>query len=168
MKHLYAPWRESYIRAKKYTDCVFCIEPEESATSAARDAELFILHRYTHCFVMLNRFPYNGGHLLVIPYEHRASLTDCAPEILHEMIEVGTLATAILSKACKAEGFNIGFNLGGPAAGGSIPEHLHMHVLPRWQGDTGFLTTLADTKPVSVNLPALYDQLKAFFITTAA
>ena len=134
----------------------------------ADDEQRFIIKRLRHCFVMLNRFPYNGGHLLVIPYEHRSLLTDFPPEALHELMEVAALATALLTQELGAQGFNLGINVGGVAAGGSIPEHLHLHVLPRWAGDTGFLTTLADTKPISVDLPELYQRLTKAFLRSCS
>jgi ATP adenylyltransferase len=159
MKHLYAPWRGDYITDTAHTGaCVFCEQ-----ISANNDAHYFIIQRFTHCFVMLNLFPYNAGHVMVIPYRHVATLTKLTPQERGEMMEVSNLALIVLKKSLKADGFNLGVNLGGKAAGGSIPRHLHMHVLPRWHGDTSFLTTLAETKQISVNLTELYRKLKAAF-----
>lgn len=158
MKHLYAPWRTDYITKKHNKKCVFCAQIEQS-----NDTENFIIKRFDHCFVMLNLFPYNAGHMMVIPYHHSATLTKLNTAERYEIMEASTMAMNILKKELKADGFNIGVNLGGKASGGSISKHLHMHVLPRWHGDTSFLTTLAETKQISTNLVELYKKLtKAF------
>lgn len=163
MKHLYAPWRGEYTRSteqKKNTlsICPFCIQGQEK-----HDSERFIIKRYKHTFVMLNTYPYNLGHCMVIPYQHTGSLAHLSSETRSELIEVVTTTNSILERMLKTDGINIGLNSGGKAAGGSIPEHLHMHVVPRWLGDTNFLVTLADTKPLSGNLGELYLQLKEAF-----
>lgn len=159
MKHLYAPWRSQYIQANQTSNaCVFCTQ-----ATTTQDKQHFIIKRYEHCFLVLNLFPYNPGHLLVIPYEHQASLELLPRAARHELMDVITHAIQILTKELKAQGFNVGVNLGGKAAGGSIPDHLHMHVLPRYQGDTNFLVTLAETKQISANLLELYEKLKIAF-----
>lgn len=164
MKQLYAPWRSNYTLGgsgkKNGKGCPFCVQAADT-----NDAEHFIIKRYKHCFVMLNLFPYNAGHLMVIPYEHTGQLPELSKEAQHEIIEVVSQAVTILQTTLKAEGLNIGFNFGGKAAGGSIPEHLHLHVVPRWLGDTNFLVALADTKPISLNLAEIYQQLQKAFAT---
>lgn len=159
MEQLYAPWRTTYItktRSKKA--CVFCKEADTT-----HDAEHFILKRGEHCFVMLNIYPYNAGHLMVIPYHHAAQLSALSIEAQHELIELTSESMDILKKVLKAQGFNAGLNLGGKAAGGSIARHLHMHVVPRWKGDTNFMATIAEVKPISADLVAIYRKLLRHF-----
>ena len=162
MKQLYAPWRSNYTLGisdkKNGKTCPFCVQAADT-----NDAEHFIIKRYKHCFVMLNLYPYNAGHLMVIPYQHTGQLPELPAQAQHEIIDVVSHAVTILQTTLKAEGLNIGFNFGGKAAGGSIPEHLHLHVVPRWLGDTNFLVTLADTKPISFDLQKMYEQLQKAF-----
>jgi len=164
MKHLYAPWRGNYSKEteqEKLTpkECPFCI------TDSTPDEARLILKRYMHVFVMLNKYPYNAGHCLVVPYQHTGNLSELSHEARVELIEVTTQTNTILEKFCKADGTNIGINSGSKASGGSIPDHLHMHIVPRFIGDTTFLVTIADTKPISASLSALYTELKKEFIT---
>ncbi len=166
MKDLYAPWRSSYARAKddqtrqettQSNECVFC-----SFLKEKNDAQHFILKRYTHCFAILNKYPYNAGHLMVIPLAHAKNLHDLSSEARAEIMEITSLSVNIVQTELKADGINLGLNLGS-AAGAGIPSHLHMHVLPRWHGDTNFLPALADIKIVSFNLKEIYDLLKPAF-----
>jgi ATP adenylyltransferase len=165
MKQLYAPWRRLYAYdAEKKKDvplieCVFC----HFAAHAEEDGKNFVLKRYEYSFVLLNLYPYNGGHLLIVPYQHTDTLFKLDSRERAELMEVSSGAMLILNNVLSPHGFNMGINIGGKAAGGSIPEHLHMHLLPRWHGDTSFLPTLADTKPISENLLLLYTELKKFF-----
>lgn len=159
MEHLYAPWRSSYIHKKDNTGpCPFCITwaPEQ-------DTDHFVIKRFESSAVFLNIFPYNAGHLLVVPFEHCAQLQDVPTQVRHELIDIATQATMILHKTFKNQGTNIGINSGGASAGGTVPEHLHIHVLPRFQGDTNFLATLAQTKAISFDLPQIYQQLHSAF-----
>ncbi|CAN5160462.1 HIT domain-containing protein [soil metagenome] len=165
MKDLYAPWRSPYSSSDAShkdanalsTDCVFCSSAKQDA-----DSTNFILKRYTHCFAILNKYPYNAGHIMVIPYEHVKKLSDVSSEAQHEIISVISQATTIVETHLKAEGINIGLNIG-PASGAGIPGHLHWHVLPRWNGDTNFLPTLANTKVISFDLKEIYDLLLPHF-----
>lgn len=165
MKKIYAPWRDKYINKTAHKPnedrmeqkCVFCSQLEEN-----KDEEYFILKRFKHTFVMLNLYPYNGGHLMILPLAHKGTLETCTPEERSELIEVTTLCTTILKKTEKPQGFNIGLNMG-KAGGGGIPSHLHFHLLPRWEGDTNFMPLLAETKPLSIDLVALYKKLKKEF-----
>ncbi len=165
MKILYAPWRTDYsssVSDHKYetateTECIFCTQIQEN-----NDTQNFILKRYRHCFAILNKYPYNAGHLMVIPFKHTNSLLGLEAEALHEIMTVIAQATAHAEKALKSEGINIGLNLG-KASGAGIPAHLHWHILPRWQGDTNFLPTLANTKVISFDLQEIYEQLKPLF-----
>lgn len=164
MKILYAPWREDYTtksaRGSDGTEgnpedtCVFCEQ-----LKAQNDPEHFILGRFKHCYVVLNKYPYNGGHLLVLPFEHKAKLSDLSSEAQTEIIKVISHCSTILEKELEAKGINVGLNQG-KAAGAGLPSHLHFHVLPRWIGDTNFLPTLGQTKTVSTSLNDVFTKLK--------
>lgn len=167
MKQLYAPWRDTYSLsvANKESEtiseqhCVFCSHFNDTA-----DENNFILRRFKHCVVMLNRFPYNAGHVLILPKAHVPNLEDLPRDARIELIELATHSTQILKKNLNAAGINVGLNLG-RAAGAGIPSHLHMHILPRFVGDTNFLATLADTKAISFDLHKTYKQLKPDFLS---
>lgn len=166
MKNLYAPWRSDYTTSTARTKnenapseaCVFCAHRDHPQD----DAKNFILQRHEHVFVMFNKFPYNAGHLLVVPYAHVGSLELLSKEARSELIEVTTHAMTILKRETGAEGFNSGLNIG-KAAGAGIPSHLHMHVLPRFTGDTNFLPTLGETRVISFDLNAMYQHLVQAF-----
>lgn len=165
MKKLYAPWRSSYTtstaRTKnentKKNECVFCSQIKEK-----KDAKHFILKRTKNSIVMLNLYPYNAGHLLVLPVSHTATLDKLSKEQRAELMELVSQTSSIVTKILGAEGVNVGLNLG-KASGAGIPSHLHFHVLPRWIGDTNFLPTLSDTKQISFDLKKIYTQLKKGF-----
>jgi ATP adenylyltransferase len=165
MKNLYAPWRSPYSSSDAShkgadtptSDCVFC-----DCISQSSDEHNFILKRYTHCVAILNKYPYNAGHLMIIPNKHIKKLIDLSPEALNEIMAVITHATTIVEEQLKAEGINIGLNVGS-ASGAGIPSHLHWHVLPRWNGDTNFLPTLAATKVISFDLKEIYELLMSHF-----
>jgi len=166
MKNLYAPWRSDYTTSTARTKnentpsdaCVFCCHRD----TPNDDVKNFVLKRYEHVFVMFNKFPYNAGHLLVVPYAHSGSLDLLSKEARNELIEVTSYAMTILKRETGAEGFNSGLNIG-KVAGAGIPAHLHMHVLPRFTGDTNFLPTLGETRVISFDLNAMYQHLvKAF------
>ena len=165
MNILYAPWRSKYAKSINKTKkeictentCVFCQHFSEK-----NDATNFILKRYKNSIVMLNLYPYNAGHLLVIPKKHKPDLDKLTKEERSELMEVVNTCTKILKKVLQPEGFNIGMNLG-KLAGAGIPSHLHIHILPRWLGDTNFLPLLAETKQISFDLKDIYTKLKKEF-----
>lgn len=165
MNNLYAPWRSDYsddVSAGKQNAalkdaCVFC-----RIVADSNDEEHFVIKRFEYVFVMLNRFPYNAGHLLIIPYAHKGSLQEISVDTYQELMGVTVLCEDVLKKALNPDGFNIGMNLG-KAAGAGIPSHLHMHVLPRWQGDTNFMPALGQTKVISYDLTTVYHKIKAVF-----
>jgi len=165
MKKLFAPWRSDYAsdsgEAKKEkttkTQCLFCSQLKEN-----KDETYFILKRLKHSFVMLNRYPYNAGHLLVLPIKHCANLNDLSKEERAELMELTNHSIEIVNKVLKNDGLNVGLNLG-KAAGAGIPSHLHIHILPRWEGDTNFMPTIAQTKVISFDLGQIYGQLKQKF-----
>ena len=164
MKYLYAPWRGTYATAveqkkPKATDkSIFATQFEES-----QDDKNLILRRFTHVAVLLNLYPYNPGHLLVMPLKQVENLDAMPREALHEFMETIATGTKILKEELKADGINIGLNLGDCSSGGSIPGHLHAHLIPRWRGDTGFLPLTAETKVLSEDLRVVYKKLKPAF-----
>ncbi|MGC2310766.1 MAG: HIT domain-containing protein [Candidatus Babeliaceae bacterium] len=162
MNHLYAPWRTNYVtqseESSQSQQCPFCISPDQYD-----DEKNFIIKRFENAYVMLNKYPYNAGHLLIIPYAHKASLEFLSSQERAEIMEIMTTALQILQKVLKNQGTNIGINVGGKAAGGSVPDHLHWHAVPRFLGDTNFLPILAQTKSISLDLHDLYKKLKGAF-----
>lgn len=147
---LWAPWRIEFIRSDKNVACFLC--GNEQAAGEGADEEL-IVYRAAECFVMLNRFPYNSGHLLVSPYRHIGDIAGLTAAERHELMDVCVLAKNVLQKLLNPDAFNIGFNLG-TAAGAGVAEHLHMHVVPRWNGDTSFMPVISDTRCVPEALTA--------------
>ena len=165
MDILYAPWRDTYVTKSKEDNgvlpddsCVFC-DKIIIDDSAPQD---FILKKTKHAFVILNLYPYNGGHLLILPIQHVAHLEDLSKEIRAELMELMNASIVILKNVLQAQGVNAGMNLG-RASGAGIPSHLHMHVVPRWVGDTSFITVIGNTKNVSVDLEKIYKNLKPSF-----
>jgi ATP adenylyltransferase len=166
MKNLYAPWRSPYAGALTKTkqekktksgECVFCMQPQEK-----RDEKNFIIKRYKYCYAVLNKYPYNAGHLMVIPFAHVKDLQSLEQEARHEIMEVVNTCIQIVYDELKCQGVNVGLNLGN-ASGAGIPSHIHMHILPRLEGDTNFLPTLANTKVISFDLKEIYELLKPAF-----
>jgi ATP adenylyltransferase len=157
MKRLWAPWRMDYIRGPKFNGCIFCALPNAQA-----DRENLILYRGQRSFVMLNRYPYNNGHLMVAPYEHVDSPTQLPAQVLGEMMELVNVCLAVLKETMQPDGFNIGMNVGA-AAGAGIKDHIHMHVVPRWVGDTNYMPVTADTRVIVEGLLECYDRLKPSF-----
>ncbi len=152
MDRLYTPWRFAYVTgASKDDGCVFC-----HVLAAADDHANQVLHRGDHWVVMLNRYPYNNGHLLLVLGRHAALLSDCTPPELHEMGRLLAAMERALDEGLRPHGFNCGYN-GGASAGAGIPEHLHLHLLPRWAGDTNFMTTVGQTRV----MPQTLDQVQA-------
>jgi ATP adenylyltransferase len=146
-----------FITAEKPAGCIFCQFPQQD-----RDRENLILCRSARSFVILNRFPYNNGHLMVVPRAHVASLGALSAEELHDLDQLLARATDVLARAYAPEGFNVGMNLG-KAAGAGIADHLHWHVVPRWTGDTNFMPAIAETKVMIEHLMSSYDRLKPLF-----
>ena len=154
MKRLWAPWRMEYILQARLPGCFLC-----EAVHSNNDEENLVLERGNSAFLIMNRYPYNNGHLMVAPYQHADTLEALPHETLAEIMRMCSGACAMLRKALKPHGFNVGLNIGG-AAGAGLKEHLHMHILPRWDGDTNFMPTLAQTKVIPQALGELWRQLK--------
>jgi ATP adenylyltransferase len=156
MDHLWSPWRLAYILgASQSTGCVFC-----AALDGSDDP--LILHRGRGCFVILNLFPYNNGHLMIVPNRHVGSLAALTPEELCELGELTRLSEMVLTEAFAPHGMNMGINLGKPAGAGVL-DHVHMHVVPRWNGDTNFMTIVGQTRVLPEELPATADKLRPLF-----
>ena len=154
---LWAPWRLEYIRqAGEQDDCVFCAE---AAATLVADASLVVL-RGDRAFVLLNRFPYASGHLMVAPYRHVGELDDLDDAEALELHRLTASSLEALRSVYTPDAFNVGWNLGA-VAGGSITGHLHEHVVPRWSGDTNFMPVLADVKVIPEHLLATRDKLRA-------
>lgn len=153
---LWTPWRMAYVGgAEKSPDCVFC-----AATASDDDVGSLVLHRGQHAFVIMNLYPYNTGHLMVVPYEHVNELDALAPEARAELIELTSSFTSGLRAVMGCEGLNLGMNLGA-AAGAGIADHLHQHLVPRWVGDSNFMPLVGGTKVLPELLPATYGKLRA-------
>lgn len=157
MDRLWAPWRMAYVAGHKppasAKTCFLCTSAAED-----RDRENLVVGRGATAFVVLNRFPYNNGHLLVSPKAHKARLDELTPDEHLEIMLTMQRLVGILQEIMNPQGFNIGVNLG-RAAGAGLPGHLHWHLVPRWDGDTNFMTVLDDTQIIVQSLEALYDLL---------
>jgi ATP adenylyltransferase len=155
MKPLWAPWRMEYILDDKDEGCFLC-RAAEAAGDAAR--KLLLVHKTPSALLVMNRFPYNNGHLLAAPVKHAADLTDLSKDEAAALLEITALAERVLRKTVSPHGFNIGLNIG-PVAGAGLPGHVHVHIVPRWQGDTNFMPVAADTKVIPQALETLHKQL---------
>jgi ATP adenylyltransferase len=156
MEHLWAPWRMAYIAPEtpQPQGCIFCTQPAEN-----RDEEHHILYRGERCFMMLNLYPYNNGHLMIAPYQHIGTLEGLPTETLTELMTQAQLALKALRAAMKPDGFNMGINQG-KVAGAGFADHMHLHIVPRWNGDTNFMPVVADTKVMPEHLDVVYQRLK--------
>jgi ATP adenylyltransferase len=158
MDRLWTPWRFEYIRsADLERTCVFCRMLEER-----RDEENYLLYRGRTSYVILNLFPYTSGHLLIVANRHIASLSEATPEERHEIIDLARQSEEALRKEYQPGGFNMGFNLG-RIAGAGVEKHLHMHVLPRWAGDSNFVSVIGETRVLPEELPATFQRLRPYF-----
>ena len=155
MKHLWAPWRQEYIRAEK-KGCIFC-----RAIDDTQDDKNLILHRGKECFIILNKYPYNYGHLMIAPNKHQCGLKELTQGEMLECMQLLCKAQEVLEQHLKPEGFNIGVNLGKAAGAGE--EHLHFHIVPRWVGDTNYMPVLGETKVISQHLSEFLSRLKGSF-----
>jgi len=155
MDILWTPWRIEYILGAKQPGCVFC---QAIHAAPEGDAARLLLYRGEHCFVIMNLYPYNTGHLMVVPYLHTSDLVTLAPEIMAELGDLTRRAVALLKAILKPEGFNLGMNLG-RVAGAGIDDHLHQHIVPRWGGDTNYMPVLAETRTMPELLPDTYAKL---------
>jgi ATP adenylyltransferase len=156
MDRLWAPWRMKYITEgidKPLKGCIFCVKPKEK-----KDKQNLILHRGKKAFVICNAFPYNNGHLMVVPYKHTSSMDELDDATSLEVWKLTALCRRVLAHAFKPDGFNIGMNLG-RTAGAGIDTHLHVHIVPRWNGDVNFMPVFGETKVISQGLNETYAAL---------
>jgi ATP adenylyltransferase len=158
-QRLWAPWRLEFIHAPKAVGCIFCQFPAEPE---ANDRQNLVVHRSARAFAVLNRYPYNSGHLMVIPRAHVADLDALSPEDFHDLHQELRLAARVLRAVYRPEGLNVGMNLG-RVAGAGIADHLHYHLVPRWAGDTNFMPVLADTRVMIEHLDGTWQKLRAGF-----
>jgi len=163
MEHMWSPWRSRHMEKTKADTSARPAEPEQSVFTriAGRnnDEADYVLWRGTHAYVLLNLYPYNNGHLLVVPYRQTSSWLDLSREEQSEMMDLVTRCMDWLTDALQPEGFNVGMNVG-EAAGAGIPDHVHMHVVPRWSADTNFMPATADTKVLPESLRATWSRLR--------
>jgi len=158
MDRLWTPWRFEYLRkADQESTCVFCRILEESD-----DAANLVLFRGRNLFLILNLFPYTSGHLLIAVNRHIASLSEARPEELHAMIELARRCEEALRREYHPSGYNMGFNLG-RAAGAGVEHHLHMHIVPRWIGDSNFVSVVGETRVLPEELPTTFQRLQPYF-----
>ncbi|RKX29755.1 MAG: HIT family hydrolase [Candidatus Zixiibacteriota bacterium] len=156
-KMIWAPWRADFVLSKKEKGCVFC-----NRLKLKDSVKNLIVYRGNENFVILNKFPYNSGHTLIVPMRHIGQLEKLTEEEANEFFSLTRLTIKIIKKVLKPHSLNIGMNLG-RSSGAGIPEHLHMHIVPRWTGDTNFMPVIGETRVVSVGLELVYDAIKKEF-----
>ena len=159
-ERIWAPWRLAYVKdASKHPgdECIFCAKPREDDDEAN-----LIVHRGERCFVILNLYPYTNGHLMVAPFEHTATLPELDAETVAEMMALAQQAMGLLEETYEPHGYNVGFNQG-RVAGAGVEHHIHMHVVPRWGGDTNFMPVLADVRVMPQTLEQTYAALRGGF-----
>jgi ATP adenylyltransferase len=157
VQQLWAPWRLEYVSGDRPQGCVLCAKADDET-----DEKALIVHRGDSCYVVLNLYPYNNGHLMVVPYRHVATLTELNQDERHESLDLIERATVVLGSTMGCEGFNVGLNLGS-AAGAGIEQHLHWHVVPRWGGDTNFMPVIADVKVMPQHLATTWTLVRDEF-----
>jgi ATP adenylyltransferase len=161
MDFLWSPWRYQYIQAQPGdTGCVLCRLADDQGPEA--DAARYVLHRGRHNFVVLNLYPYTSGHLMIAPYAHLSLIGEADKPTTDEMMDLAKQAQRALAAVYRPGGYNLGMNLGA-AAGAGVAKHFHLHLLPRWVGDTNFLTTVGETRSLPEDLTETYRKLKTHF-----
>jgi ATP adenylyltransferase len=159
MDYLWTPWRYAYVStADKISDCIFC-----DLLAAGDDAKSRIVHRARHCFIVLNTYPYNPGHVMVVPYAHLDQLQKLPPEAAHEMMDLVQRMETVLRRLYTPDGVNLGMNIG-RSAGAGVAGHIHMHVLPRWTADANFMTVVGETRVLPESLETTYEKIKGAFV----
>lgn len=158
MEVKFTPWRMAYIGGPKAEGCVLC-----AAAHSQDDEAVYVVARGRHCFVMLNAYPYNNGHLMVVPYQHTADLLGLAPEVSAELWQLSRVGAGVLGQTMQPAGYNLGMNLG-QVAGAGIADHLHMHVVPRWAGDTNFMSVVGETRLIPQSLDDTWTVLRKAWV----
>ncbi|MFA5865148.1 MAG: HIT domain-containing protein [Phycisphaerae bacterium] len=163
-KNIWAPWRMEYIKqlSEPKGTCFLC----RARDNPHEDEKNYLLYRGANCCVILNRFPYTTGHMLIAPYEHQCDIEKMSDEVLLELMQLLRKMKHLLETVIQAEGFNVGLNLC-QCAGAGLPDHLHMHIVPRWSGDTNFMSVLDDVRVIPEALDKTYKKLKAGLAETA-
>jgi len=155
MKRLFSPWRKAYIEGYEKDDgCIFC-----NALAQEDSPQNLVIHRGRRALVMVNLFPYTNGHLMVAPMAHQSALEDLDPETRAEMMELTSQALAVLKKVYNPQAFNLGANIG-KAAGAGVPDHVHLHIVPRWQGDTNFMSAVGETRVLPETIEETYKRVR--------
>lgn len=158
MDYLWSPWRYRYVSSGEPKDeCLFCSKGSP-ANSAEQDRQNYVVFRGEHNFILLNLYPYTSGHLMIAPYAHVATLEQADPATQHELMRLTSRAEAALRGLYKADGINLGMNIGA-CAGAGVAGHIHMHVLPRWCGDASFITTISETRVLPEELSVTWERL---------
>lgn len=152
---LYAPWRDEYVTGDRIEGCVFC----HISSHASEDETLHVLYRDEHCFIVMNRYPYTPGHFMIIPHLHTDALETLDPKIWLHMSALAQKGVQMLKESFGAHGVNIGMNLG-KAGGAGIAEHIHLHLVPRWERDTNFITAIGENRVYSTDFEKIYRRLK--------
>jgi diadenosine tetraphosphate (Ap4A) HIT family hydrolase len=153
---LYAPWRDEYVTHEKIEGCVFC----HISSHAEDDEKLHVLYRDEYCFMVMNKYPYTPGHFMIIPNMHTDKLEDLPSDTWLHMSALAQHGVKLLKEGLNARGVNIGMNLGA-AAGAGIAEHIHMHLVPRWERDTNFITSIGETRVYSTDFEKIYKKIKS-------
>lgn len=162
-QQLFTPWRQTFItRDKKNEGCAFCI----AQTRTPDDPENLIVARGTDCFVIMNLYPYTSGHLMVIPCRHTSDFASLAPETLNEMMTLAQKATQVLTQLYHPDGFNMGMNIG-RSGGAGIAQHLHLHIVPRWNGDSNFLSIVGQTRILAETVGESYLRIREAWLSEA-
>ena len=159
MRQLWAPWRVDFITGPKASGCFFC---EAAQAPPERDAALHVLARTEHCLVIMNKYPYNNGHLLIAPRAHLGSLVDLPQPATFDLASLTQRALRALADTLQPDGFNLGINQG-KVAGAGVADHVHQHVVPRWDGDTNFMPVVGDVKVMNEHLDSSYRAIRAGF-----
>jgi ATP adenylyltransferase len=160
LDRLWSPWRLEYVTGAKQNECVFCVAPQHP------DSDSLIVFRATLCYVILNLYPYNNGHLMVVPFRHVPNLASLSAD---ELAEIGVLtqrAEIVLNEAYTPQGINVGINLGKPAGAGVL-DHIHVHLVPRWNGDTNFMTVVGEMRVLPESLASSAGRLRPIFARLA-
>jgi ATP adenylyltransferase len=161
LDRLWSPWRAKYVASgvdSQTETCVFC----RMAADTENDRDNLVVHRGSHNFIALNLYPYITGHLLIVPYQHLAELDSASKEMTDELMDLAKKAQTVLREVYSPSGFNLGMNLGS-AAGAGIADHFHLHLLPRWTGDTNFMTTVGEVRVLPEALETIYSKLRSHF-----
>ena len=153
---LYAPWRDDYVTNKKMEGCVFCY----ISIHKNEDSDLYVLYRDEFCFMVMNKYPYTPGHFMIIPHKHTDKLEELDSEVWIRMSELAQKGVRLLKDGLNANGVNLGMNLGA-SAGAGIAEHIHLHLVPRWQRDTNFITSIGETRVYSTDFEKIYKKVKS-------